>query len=76
MAEDRVAISPLDVPISRRDVLELLHEIAHRKGDPDQRPDARMYANALAQKFEKKWSTPPKPEKLETAEITDEAHDG
>lgn len=71
MTEQRVEPDPLDVPLLRRDLLDMLHELGHRKGEPV--THAQVVANALEQHFRHEWSRKPKPEKLES--VTDKAHD-
>lgn len=80
--EERIDLDPLDVPLSRRDVLDLLHELTKARGpiagynasgEVRHRSEVALQANALEQHFRHEWSKRPKPEKLDVTES--EAHD-
>ena len=80
---ERADFDPLDRMLTRGDVLELLHELAHARDSARDQSGAiapgqsslAVHANALEQKFRAQWSKVPKPEKLE-GDVTCEPHDG
>lgn len=71
MAEKRVDLDPLDVPLSRNDVLELLRHYTERSMGTH-----REILFGMERDFRREWSKPPVPEKFVPPVVDSEAHDG
>lgn len=74
MAEERVELDPLDVPLSRRDVLDLLCEFRTYYVDRDTLAPRPATIGEIERHFRAEWSKRPPPEKA-TRDVTDEPHD-